>query len=130
MTEQMKFKKATYHLHTFLVSKMIGSLGSNVYSFGISMYILSLTGSAFSFATNMILSFLPRILISPIAGILSDRIPRKWLVLGGQAGVILSVSGLLTNYFSHILFINFNAKNNCAIFFSAFSNFNFFLVFN
>ena len=121
MTEQMKLKKATYHLHTFLVSKMIGSLGSNVYSFGISMYILSLTGSAFSFATNMILSFLPRILISPIAGILSDRIPRKWLVLGGQAGVILSVSGLLL--YTHSFGISLAAIYTATVFNSIFSTF-------
>ena len=74
---------------------MIGSLGSHVYAFGISMYILSLTGSSLSFATNILLSYLPRTIISPIAGLLGDRIPRKWLVLGGQAGVIITVSGLL-----------------------------------
>lgn len=94
MTEQQKLTKATYHLYTFLVSKMIGSLGANVYTFGISLYILSITGSALSFATNMIFSILPRTIISPIAGMLSDRIPRKILVLGGQAGVIATISGL------------------------------------
>ena len=95
MNEQLKLKKATYHLYTFLISKMVGALGSHVYAFGISMYILSLTGSSLSFATNILLSYLPRTIISPIAGVLGDRVPRKWLVLGGQAGVILTVSTLL-----------------------------------
>ncbi|MEK3765397.1 MFS transporter [Solibacillus sp. FSL K6-4121] len=95
MTEQLKLKKATYNLYTFFISKMIGSLGGSVYSFGLSMYILSLTGSSLSFATVIVLSFLPRIILSPVAGVLGDRLPRKWLVLGGQAGVILSISTLL-----------------------------------
>ncbi|WP_107943395.1 MFS transporter [Metasolibacillus sp. FSL H7-0170] len=92
MDEKLKYKKSTYHLYTFLVSKMIGSLGSNVYAFGISMYILSLTGSSLSFATNILLNILPRTIISPIAGLIGDRVPRKWLVIGGQAGVVLTVS--------------------------------------
>lgn len=95
MTEQLKLKKATYNLYTFFISKMIGSLGGSVYSFGLSMYILSLTGSSLSFATVIVLSFLPRIILSPVAGVLGDRLPRKWLVLGGQAGVILTISTLL-----------------------------------
>lgn len=97
MDEQLKLKKATYHLYTFLISKMVGSLGSTVYAFGMSMYILSLTGSALSFAMNIILSIVPRTIFSPIAGILGDRLPRKWLVLGGQAGVFLTI-GLLLVY--------------------------------
>lgn len=91
MEEQLKYKKSTYHLYTFLVSKMIGSLGSNVYAFGISMYILSLTGSSLSFATNILLSIIPRTIIAPIAGLIGDRLPRKWLVIGGQAGVVVTV---------------------------------------
>lgn len=121
MTEQQKLKKATYHLYTFLVSKMIGALGSNVYSFGISMYILSKTGSSFSFAVNIILSFLPRIIISPIVGILSDRISRKILVLGGQAGVILTVSALLL--YTHEFGLSLAAVYTATVFNSIFSSF-------
>ncbi|RUL52172.1 MFS transporter [Lysinibacillus antri] len=88
-------KKATIHLYTFLVSKMISSLGANVYTFGISMYILAMTGSAFSFAANLIFSIIPRTIISPIAGILVDRYSRKSIVLLGQLGVILSITSLL-----------------------------------
>lgn len=95
MDQQAKLKKATYHLYTFLISKMVSSLGANVYAFGMSMYILSLTGSAFSFAMNLILSVLPRTILSPFAGVLVDRMPRKMLVLGGQIGMALTVSGLL-----------------------------------
>lgn len=121
MNEQQKLKKATYHLYTFLVSKMIGALGSHVYSFGISMYILSMTGSSLSFATNIILSYLPRTIMSPIAGLLGDRFPRKWLVLGGQTGVILTVSGLLL--YTHEFGLSLMAIYIATVFNSIFSTF-------
>ena len=95
MDDEAKVKKATYHLYTFLVSKMVSTLGANVYSFAISMYILSITGSSLSFATNILLSVLPRTIFSPIAGVLGDRLPRKWLVLGGQLGQMLTVISVL-----------------------------------
>lgn len=95
MTEAMKIKKASYHLYTFLVSKLISSLGANVYAFGISMYILSMTGSAFSFAANMIFSIVPRTILAPFAGAIGDRVPRKILVIGGQVGEALAICGLL-----------------------------------
>ena len=121
MNEQQKLKKATYHLYTFLVSKMIGSLGAGVYSFGMSLYILSKTGSSLSFALNVILSFIPRIIISPIVGILSDRISRKKLVLGGQAGVILTVSTLLL--YTHEFGLSLAAIYTATVFNSIFSSF-------
>ncbi|RND01431.1 MFS transporter [Lysinibacillus halotolerans] len=95
MVEIVKKRRATYHLYTFLFSKMISALGANVYSFGISMYILSITGSALSFAANLIFSIIPRVILSPIAGILADRIPKKVMVLVGQGGTVLTISGLL-----------------------------------
>ena len=96
MSEVSKQRRATYHLYTFLISKMISSLGSTVYGFGMSMFILSITGSAFSFAANLIFSIIPRVLLSPIVGILVDRLPKKLVVLAGQGGSILSITGLLT----------------------------------
>lgn len=121
MNERQKLKKATYHLYTFLISKMIGALGSHVYSFGISMYILSMTGSSLSFATNIILSYLPRTIMSPIAGLLGDRLPRKWLVLSGQVGVILTVSGLLV--YTHEFGLSLIAIYTATVFNSIFSTF-------
>ncbi|MFS0874993.1 MFS transporter [Solibacillus isronensis] len=121
MNEQQKLKKATYHLYTFLISKMISALGSHVYSFGISMYIISMTGSSLSFATNIILSYLPRTIMSPIAGLLGDRLPRKWLVLSGQAGVILTVGSLLL--YTHEFGLSLIAIYIATVFNSIFSTF-------
>lgn len=95
MSEEEKYRKATYHLWAFTASKMIAMLGSSVLSFGISLYILALTGSAMSFAINMICSVLPRALVAPLAGYVADNFPKKRTILLAQAGGILTAGGLL-----------------------------------
>lgn len=77
MTEQQKLKRASYHLFTFTISKIISSFGAQVYAFAISFYILQLTGSATSFATNLICNLLPRALVAPLAGYAADKYSRK-----------------------------------------------------
>ncbi|WP_347177998.1 hypothetical protein [Sporosarcina thermotolerans] len=44
MSEVLKLKRATYHLWTFTISKLISSFGAQVYAFAVSFYILQLTG--------------------------------------------------------------------------------------
>jgi MFS transporter, DHA3 family, macrolide efflux protein len=95
MDESLKFKKATYHLYTFMVSKLISTFGSQVYAFAISFYILQLTGSATSFATNLICNILPRTLIAPFAGAITDRYSRKRIVITAQIATTLTIGGLL-----------------------------------
>jgi MFS transporter, DHA3 family, macrolide efflux protein len=95
MDESLKLKKATYHLYTFMVSKLISTFGSQVYAFAISFYILQLTGSATSFATNLICNILPRTLIAPFAGAITDKYSRKKIVIAAQITTTLTIGGLL-----------------------------------
>jgi MFS transporter, DHA3 family, macrolide efflux protein len=95
MEESMKLKRATYHLYTFTISKLISSFGAQVYAFAISFYILQLTGSATSFATNLLCNILPRAIVSPFAGAIADRYSRKAIVILGQIATTLTIVGLL-----------------------------------
>ncbi|MFT4412238.1 MFS transporter [Fredinandcohnia humi] len=95
MDETLKLKKATYHLYTFTISKMISSFGAQVYAFAISFYILQLTGSATSFAANLICNLLPRTLVSPFAGYMADKYSRKKIVIFAQVATTLAIGGLL-----------------------------------
>ncbi|WP_102693628.1 MFS transporter [Rummeliibacillus pycnus] len=95
MSEELKVKRATRNLYTFLVSKMLTSLGFGVFNFGISLYILSVTGSALSFATNILFNVLPRALAAPLAGYVADRFPKKRIVVASMAGITLSVAVLI-----------------------------------
>ena len=95
MGEALKLKRATYHLWTFTISKLVGSFGAQVYAFAISFYILQMTGSATSFATNLICSILPRTLIAPFAGYVADNFSRKTIVIAAQIATTLAIGGLL-----------------------------------
>jgi DHA3 family macrolide efflux protein-like MFS transporter len=101
MNETIKLKKATYHLYTFTISKLISSFGAQVYAFAMSFYILQLTGSATSFATNLICNILPRTLISPFAGYVADRYSRKKIVILAQITTTLAICGLLFVSLTH-----------------------------
>ncbi|MEK5036855.1 MFS transporter [Sporosarcina sp. FSL K6-3457] len=95
MEEALKLKRATYHLWTFMTSKLISSFGAQVYTFAISFYIIQLTGSATSFATNLICSILPRTLIAPFAGYIADKYSRKIIVITAQIASSCAIAGLL-----------------------------------
>lgn len=95
MSEAAKIKRASYHLYTFTISKLISTFGSSVYAFGISLYVLALTGSAANFAVNLICSILPRSLLGPLAGYAADNYSKKKLIILSQLGGIAAVSGLL-----------------------------------
>ncbi len=73
-----------------LAGKGVSLAGTSLYSFAISFYILTLTGSAQSFALSLTLSMLPKILISPFAGNLVDRLNKKMLVVASD-----TISGLV-----------------------------------
>lgn len=69
------------NLVLFLTGKLTAALGSSIYGFAIGLYILEKTGSSLNFAITLLLSILPRILLSPLAGTLSDRWNRKKIII-------------------------------------------------
>jgi DHA3 family macrolide efflux protein-like MFS transporter len=99
--EIQKLRKATYHLYTFTISKLISSFGAQVYAFAISFYILQQTGSATSFATNLICNILPRTLVSPFAGYVADRYSRKKIIICAQLVTTAAIGGLLFVSLTH-----------------------------
>ncbi|WP_227394740.1 MFS transporter [Jeotgalibacillus aurantiacus] len=94
MTDQQRINKATRNLFFFTGGEFIGTIGAHVYMFGISFFVLTLTGSATSFAMTLLFSMVPRIILSPIAGHIADRFPRKKILLfchGIMTLIMLSV---------------------------------------
>ncbi|OPX42973.1 enterobactin exporter EntS [Ruminiclostridium hungatei] len=63
---------------TLLLFGQISSLfGNTILRFALSMYILEVTGSATIFASLLAISIVPTILLSPLGGILADRVNRR-----------------------------------------------------
>lgn len=92
-------KKERTNLVLFAAGKGVSIFGASIYSFVIGLHVLSLTGSALNFAVTLMLGIIPMVLISPIAGVVADRIPKKWLVVGMDvsSGLLFLFLFLLTS---------------------------------
>ncbi len=60
-----------------MFGKLVSLLGSNMQQFALSLYVLAMTGSATIFASMLSISILPRLLLSPVAGVFGDWFDRK-----------------------------------------------------
>lgn len=64
-----------------MIGKATSILGSNMQQFALSLYVLAITGSATIFASMLAISILPRIFLSPIAGVFGDWFDRKKMIV-------------------------------------------------
>jgi len=81
-------------MRTFLIiwsGQLCSMIGSGLIGFALAVWIFEQTGQATPFALTALFSTLPRILLSPIAGAISDRWNRKRIMLISD-----SLSGLIT----------------------------------
>lgn len=69
------------NIRFFIAGKLSATLGSSIYGFAIGLYILEMTGSSLNFSITLLLTVLPRIILAPIAGSLSDQIDRKKIIV-------------------------------------------------
>jgi MFS transporter, DHA3 family, macrolide efflux protein len=93
--------KEKSNLILFSAGKLVSLLGTTIYSFAMSLYILKVTGSGSSFAFSILIGTLPRVLLGPIAGSLSDRADRKKMIvtLDMLSGVIVLALFILSSIY-------------------------------
>ena len=87
--------KKDYWLFWFASSLGMGA--SNILQYVLSLYVLDMTGSATLFASMLSIIIFPRILLTPVAGVLADRVRKSHmmaLILLGEA-VVLGIYFLL-----------------------------------
>ena len=73
----MKTKLFSPTFTLMLLGQIVSLLGGAIVRFALSLYVLDLTGSASLFGGVLAFSMVPTILLSPVGGILADRIPRQ-----------------------------------------------------
>jgi DHA3 family macrolide efflux protein-like MFS transporter len=61
--------------------QIVSAIGDVVYEIALGFWILAVTGSTALMGTLMAASVLPRVLVSPFAGVWVDRSNRKWLIV-------------------------------------------------
>jgi MFS transporter, DHA3 family, macrolide efflux protein len=93
-------------MSTFLViwiGQLVSLIGSGLTSFALGVYIYQQTGSAASFALNMLAYLVPRILLSPVAGVIADRYDRRLVMIASDVlGGLSTVSVLVLYAWFHL----------------------------
>lgn len=74
---------------------MVSTIGSHMTSFAITIWAWELTGQATALALVGFFTQVPRVLISPLAGLIVDRYNRKLLIMVGDTVAALSTLGIL-----------------------------------
>lgn len=81
----------------YWVASAVSMAASNILQYILSLYVLEVTGSATLFASMLSIIILPRLFLTPIAGVMADRLRKitlmSWIVLGEAA--VLGVFALL-----------------------------------
>ncbi|TFG18556.1 MAG: MFS transporter [Promethearchaeota archaeon] len=92
-----------YGYRRFIAGQITSLLGSEVVSFVIGLYLARTYGNSFYFAISMILQFLPRVLLSPFAGVWADQGDRKKIVISSDMvqAVITTALVVLFNLNAH-----------------------------
>jgi DHA3 family macrolide efflux protein-like MFS transporter len=72
-----------WNLNFFLLweGKLVSIMGDIAYEIALGFWILAVTGSTALMGTLMAATLLPRVVISPFAGVWVDRSDRKWLIV-------------------------------------------------
>lgn len=81
-------------MKTFFIiwlGQLLSMIGSGLISFALAVWIFEQTGQATPFALTALFAILPRVLLSPFAGALTDRTNRKKIMLISD-----SLSGVIT----------------------------------
>lgn len=68
-----------------LAGQLFSLMGNYTLKFALSMYVLEQTGSAEIFGTVLAVSIVPTVVLSPLGGVLADRMDRRALMAGMDA---------------------------------------------
>lgn len=90
-----------------LFGQGISLFANNILRFALSLYVLDQTGSPAIYAGILAISLLPMILLSPIGGVLADRLNRKniMVALDFTSALIVLAFGLLLPHGNAILLV-------------------------
>jgi DHA3 family macrolide efflux protein-like MFS transporter len=74
---------------------LVSAVGDVAYEIALGFWILAVTGSTALMGTLMAASVVPRVLLSPFAGVVVDRSDRKWMIVAMDAvrGVVVVLVG-------------------------------------
>jgi len=85
------------------LGQLVSVAGSGMTRFGLTLWVYEQTGSATALAVVAIFSFAPAIFLSPIAGVIVDRVSRKKVMIASDFAAGLSTMAILILYSTGLL---------------------------
>jgi MFS transporter, DHA3 family, macrolide efflux protein len=82
----------------FWFGQLVSLLGSNMSRFALTIWAWEITGQATALALMGVFAFAPAVLVSPIAGALVDRLPRKLVIMISDVAAGLASITILLLY--------------------------------
>lgn len=85
----MNSKSLSKNMFVFMViwlGQTVSQIGSGLTGFALGVWVYQTTGSTMQFALISLFAVLPRIVLSPVAGVLVDRWSRRWAMIVGDSG--------------------------------------------
>lgn len=103
----MKQKLFSKDFTLVVIGQIISLFGNATIRFALPLYLLNLTGSSALYGTVTACAFIPAILMSPIGGIVADRVNKKniMVILDFFTAAIILVFSLLMNEVNLILLL-------------------------
>jgi len=83
------------NLWAYMISICTITIGGGVYTFAISYFLLNETGSALYFSINLAISSITFLLITPISGVLTDFLNRRYIIIYGELILTITIFILL-----------------------------------
>ncbi len=80
--------------------QLVSLVGSGLTSFALGLWVYQSTGSVTQFALIALFTILPRLLLSPLAGVLVDRWDRRWTMILSDVGAGLSTFVIAVLFFT------------------------------
>lgn len=76
-----------------ILGKLVSLIGSYMQDFALALYVLKITGSSLIFGSVITIALIPRIILSPICGVLADRFDRKKVIvyLDMLSGILIAI---------------------------------------
>lgn len=90
-----------------VIGQIISLFGNAAIRFALPLYLLNLTGSSALYGTVTACAFIPAILLSPVGGIIADRVNKKnvWVILDFFTAAVILTFSLLMNGVDLILLV-------------------------
>lgn len=104
------------NLRLLWMAQIVSEMGDWFYSVAIYSFLLELTGSAQTVALAFLMQVLPQVFMSPVAGVINDRLSRRKVMMfadWARAGIVLSMILVRTRGMLPLLYLLLLLESMC-----------------